>query len=381
MKKKQIIAMLLAGGQGSRLKKLTEKIAKPAVSFGGKYRIIDFTLSNCSNSGIDTVGVLTQYEPHVLNEHIGNGSPWDLDRMNGGVTVLQPHTRKNDEGGWYKGTANAIYQNMQFIDKYSPEHVLILSGDHIYKMDYAKMLKFHIEKDADVTIGVFNVPLKDASSFGIMNTNDDLSIYEFEEKPKNPKSTLASMGIYIFKWEVLKKYLIEDEKDPNSSNDFGKNIIPNLLKDKMKLYAYPFEGYWKDVGTITSFWDAHMDLLKPDNKLQLFDKSWGIYTRQGIYPPLYVSEGSKIVNSLVEKGCEIEGEITNSVIFPGVKIGKNTKVTNSVIMPNTTIEENVIINKAIIDQNVLIEKNTVVGDNEEIVVIGAGETVKSNAIK
>ncbi|QNM15232.1 MULTISPECIES: glucose-1-phosphate adenylyltransferase [Fusobacterium] len=381
MKKKQIIAMLLAGGQGSRLKKLTEKIAKPAVSFGGKYRIIDFTLSNCSNSGIDTVGVLTQYEPHVLNEHIGNGSPWDLDRMNGGVTVLQPHTRKNDEGGWYKGTANAIYQNMQFIDKYSPEHVLILSGDHIYKMDYAKMLKFHIEKDADVTIGVFNVPLKDASSFGIMNTNDDLSIYEFEEKPKNPKSTLASMGIYIFKWEVLKKYLIEDEKDPNSSNDFGKNIIPNLLKDKMKLYAYPFEGYWKDVGTITSFWDAHMDLLKPDNKLQLFDKSWRIYTRQGIYPPLYVSEGSKIVNSLVEKGCEIEGEITNSVIFPGVKIGKNTKVTNSVIMPNTTIEENVIINKAIIDQNVLIEKNTVVGDNEEIVVIGAGETVKSNAIK
>ena len=381
MKKKQIIAMLLAGGQGSRLKKLTEKIAKPAVSFGGKYRIIDFTLSNCSNSGIDTVGVLTQYEPHVLNEHIGNGSPWDLDRMNGGVTVLQPHTRKNDEGGWYKGTANAIYQNMQFIDKYSPEHVLILSGDHIYKMDYAKMLKFHIEKDADVTIGVFNVPLKDASSFGIMNTNDYLSIYEFEEKPKNPKSTLASMGIYIFKWEVLKKYLIEDEKDPNSSNDFGKNIIPNLLKDKMKLYAYPFEGYWKDVGTITSFWDAHMDLLKPDNKLQLFDKSWRIYTRQGIYPPLYVSEGSKIVNSLVEKGCEIEGEITNSVIFPGVKIGKNTKVTNSVIMPNTTIEENVIINKAIIDQNVLIEKNTVVGDNEEIVVIGAGETVKSNAIK
>ncbi|WP_410207788.1 glucose-1-phosphate adenylyltransferase [Fusobacterium sp.] len=381
MKKKQIIAMLLAGGQGSRLKKLTEKIAKPAVSFGGKYRIIDFTLSNCSNSGIDTVGVLTQYEPHVLNEHIGNGSPWDLDRMNGGVTVLQPHTRKNDEGGWYKGTANAIYQNIQFIDKYSPEHVLILSGDHIYKMDYAKMLKFHIEKDADVTIGVFNVPLKDASSFGIMNTNEDLSIYEFEEKPKNPKSTLASMGIYIFKWPVLKEYLIEDEKDPESSNDFGKNIIPNLLKNKMKLFAYPFEGYWKDVGTITSFWDAHMDLLKPDNKLQLFDKSWRIYTRQGIYPPLYVSEGSKIVNSLVEKGCEIEGEITNSVIFPGVKIGRNTKISNSVIMPNTTIEENVIINKAIIDENVFIEKNTVVGDNEEIVVIGAGETVKSNAIK
>lgn len=381
MKKKQIIAMLLAGGQGSRLKKLTEKIAKPAVAFGGKYRIIDFTLSNCSNSGIDTVGVLTQYEPHVLNDHIGNGSPWDLDRMNGGVTVLQPHTRKNDEGCWYKGTANAIYQNIAFIEKYDPEYVLILSGDHIYKMDYEKMLKFHIEKDADVTISVFNVPLKDASSFGIMNTNDDLSIYEFEEKPKHPKSTLASMGIYIFKWKVLKKYLIDDQQDSTSSNDFGKNIIPNLLRDKMRLYAYPFEGYWKDVGTIESFWEAHMDLLKPNNTLKIFDKSWKIYTRQGIYPPLYIGGEAKIVNCLIEKGCEIEGEIVNSVIFPGATIGKKTKIYNSVIMSNTTIEDNVIINKAIIDENVLIEKNTVVGDGVDIVVIGAGELVKSNAIK
>lgn len=381
MKKKSIIAMILAGGQGSRLLDLTEKIAKPAVAFGGKYRIIDFALSNCSNSGIDTVGVLTQYEPHVLNDHIGIGSPWDLDRMDGGVTVLQPHTKKNDEGGWYKGTANAIYQNIQFIDKYEPENVLILSGDHIYKMDYDKMLKFHIENNADATIGVFNVPLKDAPSFGIMNTNPDYSIYEFEEKPKQPKSTLASMGIYIFKWKLLKQYLIEDEKDPNSSNDFGKNIIPNLLNDHKKLMAYPFKGYWKDVGTIESFWDAHMDLLKPDNELNIFDKNWKINTRQGVYPPLYVSEDAIVITSLVDKGCEIEGEVRNSVIFPGVKIGKNSKVINSVVMQNTVIEENVIINKAIIANDVVVKKNTVIGDDEHIAIIGQGKTVKSEAIK
>lgn len=381
MKRKQIIAMILAGGQGSRLLDLTEKIAKPGVPFGGKYRIIDFTLSNCSNSGIDTVGVLTQYEPHILNDHIGRGSPWDLDRMDGGVTVLQPHTKKNDEGGWYKGTANAIYQNVQFIDKYDPENVLILSGDHIYKMDYKKMLKFHKEKDADVTIGVFNVPMKDAPSFGIMNANEDYSIYEFEEKPKQPKSTLASMGIYIFKWNVLKEYLIEDEKDPTSSNDFGKNIIPNLLNDHKRLFAYPFEGYWKDVGTIESFWDAHMDLLKPDNKLNIFDKDWKINTRQGVYPPLYVSDDAIITTSLVDKGCEIEGVVKNSVIFPGVKIGKNSKVINSVIMQDTVIEENVIINKAIIADEVVIKKNTVIGDDTEIAVIGHGRIIKSEVIK
>lgn len=381
MKRKQIIAMILAGGQGSRLLDLTEKIAKPGVPFGGKYRIIDFTLSNCSNSGIDTVGVLTQYEPHILNDHIGRGSPWDLDIMDGGVTVLQPHTKKNDEGGWYKGTANAIYQNIQFIDKYDPENVLILSGDHIYKMDYEKMLKFHKEKDADVTIGVFNVPMKDAPSFGIMNANEDYSIYEFEEKPKQPKSTLASMGIYIFKWNVLKEYLIEDEKDPTSSNDFGKNIIPNLLNDHKRLFAYPFEGYWKDVGTIESFWDAHMDLLKPDNKLNIFDKDWKINTRQGVYPPLYVSDDAIITTSLVDKGCEIEGVVKNSVIFPGVKIGKNSKVINSVIMQDTVIEENVIINKAIIADEVVIKKNTVIGDDTEIAVIGHGRIIKSEVIK
>ena len=381
MKKKQIIAMILAGGQGSRLLDLTEKIAKPGVPFGGKYRMIDFTLSNCSNSGIDTVGILTQYEPHILNDHIGRGSPWDLDRMDGGVTVLQPHTKKNDEGGWYKGTANAIYQNIPFIDKYDPENVLILSGDHIYKMDYEKMLKFHKEKDADVTIGVFNVPMKDAPSFGIMNANEDYSIYEFEEKPKQPKSTLASMGIYIFKWSVLKDYLLEDERDPASSNDFGKNIIPNLLNDHKRLFAYPFEGYWKDVGTIESFLDAHMDLLKPDNELNIFDKDWKINTRQGIYPPLYVSDDAVITTSLVDKGCEIEGVVKNSVIFPGVKIGKNSKVINSVIMQDTVIEENVIINKAIIADEVVIKKNTVIGDDTEIAVIGHGRIIKSEVIK
>ena len=329
MKRKKMIAMILAGGQGSRLKQLTEDLAKPAVAFGGKYRIIDFTLTNCSHSGIDTVGVLTQYEPHILNNHIGRGSPWDLDRMDGGVTVLQPHTRKNDEKGWYKGTANAIYQNIKFIEEYNPEYVLILSGDHIYKMNYDKMLQYHIEKKADVTIGVFRVPLKDAPSFGIMNTRDDMTIYEFEEKPKEPKSDLASMGIYIFNWEELKKYLEEDEHNPNSDNDFGKNIIPNMLNDGKKLVAYPFEGYWRDVGT-----------------------------------------GSKIKNSLIDKGCLVEGEIDHSVIFSGVKIGKNSKVIDSIIMADTEIGDNVTIRKAIIANDVKVADNVVIGDGKEIAVIG-----------
>ena len=370
MKKKRIIAMILAGGQGTRLKELTEDLAKPAVAFGGKYRIIDFTLTNCSNSGIDTVGVLTQYEPHILNNHIGRGSPWDLDRMDGGVTVLQPHTRKNDEKGWYKGTANAIYQNIKFIEEYDPEYVLILSGDHIYKMNYDKMLQFHIQKDADVTIGVFKVPLKDAPSFGIMNTKEDMSIYEFEEKPKEPKSDLASMGIYIFNWQSLKKYLDEDEKDPNSSNDFGKNIIPNMLNDGKKLFAYPFKGYWRDVGTIQSFWDAHMDLLSENNELDLFDKSWRVNTRQGIYTPSYFEKGSKVQNTLIDKGCLVEGEIKHSVIFSGVKIGKNSKIIDSVIMADTEIGDNVIIQKAIIANDVKIADNVIIGDGEKIAVVG-----------
>lgn len=381
MKKKRIIAMILAGGQGSRLKDLTERIAKPAVSFGGKYRIIDFTLTNCSHSGIDTVGILTQYEPHVLNNHIGRGSPWDLDRMDGGVTVLQPHTKKNDENGWYKGTANAIYRNINFIEEYDPEYVLILSGDHIYKMDYDKMLKYHIQKEADATIGVFEVPLSDAPSFGIMNTYEDMTIYEFEEKPKEPKSTLASMGIYIFKWKVLKSYLEKDEKDKKSSNDFGKNIIPNMLHDGKKLVAYPFEGYWRDVGTIQSFWDAHMDLLQEDNELDLFDKSWRINTRQGIYTPSYVTPEAKIQNTLLDKGCLVEGEVKHSVIFSGVKIGKNSKVIDSIIMADTEIGDNVIIQKAIMANDVKVLDNTVIGDGKDIVVIGEKRVVKSEPVK
>ncbi|HEY4533100.1 MAG TPA: glucose-1-phosphate adenylyltransferase [Fusobacterium sp.] len=381
MKKKRIIAMILAGGQGSRLKDLTERIAKPAVSFGGKYRIIDFTLTNCSHSGIDTVGILTQYEPHVLNNHIGRGSPWDLDRMDGGVTVLQPHTKKNDENGWYKGTANAIYRNINFIEEYNPEYVLILSGDHIYKMDYDKMLQYHIQKEADATIGVFEVPLSDASSFGIMNTYEDMTIYEFEEKPKEPKSTLASMGIYIFKWKVLKSYLEEDEKDKKSSNDFGKNIIPNMLHDGKKLVAYPFEGYWRDVGTIQSFWDAHMDLLEEDNELDLFDKSWRINTRQGIYTPSYVTPEARIQNTLLDKGCLVEGEVKHSVIFSGVKIGKNSKIVDSIIMADTEIGDNVIIQKAIVANDVKVLDNTVIGDGKEIVVIGEKRIVKSEPVK
>lgn len=377
MKRKKIIAMILAGGQGSRLKELTERIAKPAVSFGGKYRIIDFTLTNCSHSGIDTVGVLTQYEPHILNNHIGRGSPWDLDRRDGGVTVLQPHTKKNDENGWYKGTANAIYRNIDFVEEYDAEYVLILSGDHIYKMDYDKMLSFHIEKGADVTIGVFDVPLAEASSFGIMNTHEDMSIYEFEEKPKEPKSTLASMGIYIFNWKVLKEYLIADELDPNSSNDFGKNIIPNMLHDGKKLMAYPFEGYWRDVGTIQSFWDAHMDLLDEDNELELFEKTWRINTRQGIYTPSYISPEAKIQNTLMDKGCHVEGEIRHSVIFSGVKIGKNSKIIDSIIMQDTVIGDNVIVQKAILANDVKILDNTVVGDGKDIIVIGEKRIVKS----
>lgn len=381
MKKKRIIAMILAGGQGSRLKELTERIAKPAVSFGGKYRIIDFTLTNCSHSGIDTVGILTQYEPHALNNHIGRGSPWDLDRMDGGVTVLQPHTKKNDENGWYKGTANAIYRNINFIEEYDPEYVLILSGDHIYKMDYDKMLKYHIKKEADATIGVFEVPLADAPSFGIMNTREDMTIYEFEEKPKEPKSTLASMGIYIFKWKVLKEYLEEDEKDPKSNNDFGKNIIPNMLQDGKKLVAYPFEGYWRDVGTIQSFWDAHMDLLQEDNELDLFNKSWRINTRQGIYTPSYITPEAKVQNTLLDKGCLVEGEVKHSVIFSGVKIGKNSKIIDSILMADTEIGDNVIIQKAIIANDVKVLDSTVIGDGKEIVVIGEKRIVKSEPVK
>ncbi|MCJ8341845.1 MAG: glucose-1-phosphate adenylyltransferase [Cetobacterium sp.] len=362
MEKKEIIGMILAGGEGSRLSPLTKKIAKPAVPFGGRYRIIDFTLSNCCNSGIDTVGVLTQYEPHILNQHIGTGTPWDLNRLNGGVTVLQPH-RKKEGGGWYTGTANAIYQNIEYIEKYSPEHILILSGDHIYKMDYGKMFAFHKNKNADVTIAVIKVSYEEANRFGIMNTNKENEIYEFEEKPKNPKNNLASMGVYIFKWEVLKKALLEDKENKKSENDFGKNIIPQLLNENKKLVSYEFEGYWKDVGTIDSLWEAHMDLLKREDKLDIYDKNWKIYTRQETYPPQYISQNASIKNSFIDEGCEIEGIIENSIIFPGVKIGKNTIIRNSVIMKDVTIKENIVVEKAIVGDGVILEES-LLGDKE-----------------
>jgi len=318
-KKQQCVAMLLAGGQGSRLYTLTEKTAKPAVPFGGKYRIIDFPLSNCVNSNIFTVGVLTQYQPLVLNEYIGNGQPWDLDRMQSGVTVLPPYQGK-DGADWYKGTANAIYQNLAFINRYDPDYVLVLGGDHIYKMDYNAMLQDHIKNGADCTIAVLNVTLEEASRFGIMNTDENMKIVEFEEKPKHPKSTNASMGIYIFNKSLLEKYLIEDEADPTSSNDFGKNIIPKMLADGCAMYAYPFEGYWRDVGTIASLWDANMDLIGDKPEFDLSDKKWRIYSRNSAQPPQYVGEKAKVSNSLITEGCIIEGIVENSILSGGVVV-------------------------------------------------------------
>ena len=375
MTKKEIVAMILAGGQGSRLGVLTKDLAKPAVPFGGKYKIIDFPLSNCSNSGIYTVGVLTQYKPLELNSHIGIGDTWDLDRRNGGVRILPPY-QKEKGGDWYKGTANAIYQNVAFMEMHDPEYVLILSGDHIYKMDYDKMLDFHKEKQADATIAVIDVPLKEASRFGIMNTNDDLSIYEFEEKPENPKSTNASMGIYIFNWKVLKRALEEDELDELSSNDFGKNIIPKMLEEGRKLVAYPFKGYWKDVGTIESLWEANMDLLKDENELSLHDDEWKIYSANPVRPAQYIGPEAKIKNSLIVEGCIVNGIVENSVLFQGVHVGENTVIRNSVIMPNTIIEENSVIDKAIIGSEVHILSNCNVGNGDSISVIASNENIE-----
>ncbi|KEI06774.1 glucose-1-phosphate adenylyltransferase [Clostridium botulinum] len=379
MIKKEMLAMILAGGQGTRLKILTKNNAKPAVPFGGKYRIIDFTLSNCSNSGIDTIGVLTQYEPHILNSHIGIGSPWDLDRNRGGVSILPPHMR-NDGGNWYMGTADAIYQNIMFIDKYDPEYLLVLSGDHIYKMDYSKMLKFHKEKNSDATIAVIDVPLEEASRFGIMNTEDDNKIYEFEEKPENPKSNKASMGIYIFNWKILKEFLIEDSELEDSDHDFGKNIIPNLLSSGYNLYAYSFNGYWKDVGTIESLWQANMDLLNPENKLDIYNRDWTIYSVSPTKPPQYTGPNAIIQNSLVVEGCAVFGKVQNSVLFPEVEIGKNSIIEDSVVMSNVKIGENAIIRKCIIGSHTIIEKNSVIGNSDDITVIGDGEKIKTNSI-
>ncbi|MCB2296729.1 glucose-1-phosphate adenylyltransferase [Clostridium tagluense] len=375
MLKKEMIAMILAGGQGSRLKQLTKVIAKPAVPFGGKYRIIDFSLSNCSNSNIDTVGVLTQYQPLALNAHIGIGAPWDLDRRNGGVSMLAPY-QSEDGGNWYNGTADAIYQNTNYIDSYDPEYVLILSGDHIYKMDYSKMLDYHKEKAADVTIAVLEVSKDEASRFGMMNTREDNTIYEFEEKPENPKSNLASMGVYIFNWSVLKQLLKEDNLDKSSSNDFGKNIIPKMIENNQKLYAYPFKGYWRDVGTIESFWEANMDLLSEDNDLNIHDTKWRIYTVNAMLPPQYIGPEAKISNAMVNEGCTVFGEVNNCVLFQGVHVGKNTKITNSVILPNTKIGNNVVIDKAIIGSNVCIRRNSHIGNGEDIIVIEEGKDIK-----
>ena len=358
--KKEVVAMLLAGGQGSRLGVLTKKIAKPAVPFGGKYRIIDFPLSNCANSGIEAVGVLTQYQPLVLNEYIGNGQPWELDGMNSGVTCLSPYESKKGSE-WYSGTANAIYQNISYIDRYNPEYVVVLSGDHIYKMDYADMIKFHKEHAAACTIAVIDVSLEEASRFGILNTNEDGSIYEFEEKPAHPKSTNASMGIYVFSWKELRKYLIEDAENENSSNDFGKDVLPAMLNAGERMFAYPFEGYWKDVGTVESLWDANMDLLDPNLKLDLR----GIYSKNPMFPPHYVSETATIKNSNISDGCIVEGEVENSILFPGVKIEKGAKVDYSIIMPNTVVKANADIKYSIVSENTVIGCNAVIGGNPE----------------
>ncbi|AGF59310.1 glucose-1-phosphate adenylyltransferase [Clostridium saccharoperbutylacetonicum] len=379
MGKNEIVAMILAGGQGSRLGVLTKKLAKPAVPFGGKYRIIDFPLSNCSNSGIYTVGVLTQYKPLELNAHIGIGEAWDLDRTHGGVSILPPY--QEEKGGeWYKGTANAIYQNIEFVDRYDPEYILILSGDHIYKMDYTKMLDFHKEKQAEATIAVIEVPMEEASRFGIMNTREDLSVYEFEEKPKNPKNNLASMGIYIFNWKTLKKYLREDEADKNSKNDFGMNIIPSMLGDGNKMVAYPFKGYWKDVGTIDSLWEANMDLIKEDNELDLHDEEWKIYSVNQVRPAQYIGENAKVSNSLVVEGCVVNGQVENSILFQGVQVGKNSVIRDSIIMTDAKIGDNVVIEKAIVGTGAIVRKDCKISLGDEIAIIGAKEEVKMGTV-
>lgn len=385
--KKECVAMLLAGGQGTRLGALTRKVAKPAVPFGGKYRIIDFTLSNTINSDIDTIGVLTQYQPFDLNQYIGNGQPWDLDRLEGGAFVLPPY-QKAKSGEWYKGTANAIYQNIDFVDRYSADYVLILSGDHIYKMDYNKMLQYHIAKGADCTIAVQNVPIEEASRFGIMNTDSDDKIFEFEEKPKQPKSTKASMGIYIFTWAKLKKYLIEDELNKDSHNDFGKNIIPNMLNAGEQMYTYDFKGYWKDVGTISSLWEANMDILDNDSGINLSDSDWKIYARNTAEPPHFVGSGAKISNAVVSEGCVVQGEVVNSIISRGATIEKGAIINDSIVMPNAVVKAGATVNHSIIGWNATIESDAKIGSYQEkaiagewqIAVVGPNVTVASGEV-
>ena len=381
---KEIVAMLLAGGQGSRLYALTQNLAKPAVPFGGKYRIIDFPLSNCVNSGIDTVGILTQYQPVVLNEYIGNGQPWDLDRLYGGVHVLPPY-QKASGSDWFKGTANAIYQHISFIDRYDPEYVIILSGDQICKQDYREFLNFHKEKNADFSVAVMEVPWEEASRFGLMVTDDNAQITEFQEKPKNPKSNLASMGNYIFKWSILRKYLIEDELDPNSENDFGKNIIPNLLKDGCKMFAHRFDGYWKDVGTIPSLWEANMEVLDPENSgIDLFDANWKIYSRNSGMTAHKISGSAIVENSMITDGCRVDGTVKHSILFAGVKVEAGAVVEDAVVMGNAVIKAGAQVKHCIVAEDAVIGENAIVGampegDAKGVATIGPGVSVGANA--
>lgn len=364
--KKECVAMLLAGGQGSRLYALTQDMAKPAVPYGGKYRIIDFPLSNCTNSGIDTVGVLTQYQPLVLNDYIGNGQPWDLDKLHGGVHVLPPY-QTNAGASWYEGTANAIYQNMSFIERYDPEYVIILGGDHIYKMDYSKMLQFHKQHQADSTIAVLDVPMEEASRFGIMTCDEEGRVVDFTEKPKEPKSTLASMGIYIFTWKKLKQYLIENENANSGSKDFGKDIIPAMLAAGERLFAYAFEGYWKDVGTLDSLWEANMDLLSPSVPLDLYDKEWKIYSRNLNMPPQYIGDKAAVENSMISEGSEINGTVDFSIIFSGAVVEENATVKYSIIMPGTVIKAGAVVEYAIVGEDCVIHENAKIGASPETI--------------
>jgi len=381
---KEIVAMLLAGGQGSRLYALTQNLAKPAVPFGGKYRIIDFPLSNCVNSGIDTVGILTQYQPVVLNEYIGNGQPWDLDRLYGGIHVLPPY-QKATGSDWFKGTANAIYQHISFIDRYDPEYVIILSGDQICKQDYREFLNFHKEKNADFSVAVMEVPWEEASRFGLMVTDDNAQITEFQEKPKNPKSNLASMGNYIFKWSILRKYLIEDEQDPNSDNDFGKNIIPNLLKDGCKMFAHRFDGYWKDVGTIPSLWEANMEVLDPENSgIDLFDNDWKVYSRNSGMTAHKISGTAVVENAMITDGCRVDGTVKHSILFAGVKVEAGAVVEDAVVMGNAVIKAGAQVKHCIVAENAVIGENAIVGampegDVKGVATIGPGVKVGANA--
>ena len=385
--KKRVIAMLLAGGQGSRLYVLTRKTAKPAVPFGGKYRIIDFPLSNCVNSNIDTVGILTQYQPLELNEYIGNGQPWGLNKTHSCAQVLPPYERNDKKSGWFEGTANAIYKNIDFVDRFDPDYVVILSGDHIYKMDYNAMVEYHVANNASCTIAVRNVPLAEASRFGILNTNPDNSIYEFEEKPAKPKSTNASMGIYCFNWSVLREALIADEEDPNSSKDFGKNIIPNLLNAGHKMMAYNFDGYWKDVGTIDSLWEANMELLGKNPEFNLRGgKRETIYARNSALPTSYIDENAKIIDALVAEGCEVYGTVKHSVVSIGCAIGKGALVEDAVVMPGVVIEDGAIVRNCILGEGSKICKNAVVGgqfaegEKRQISVTSKGAVIEANAV-